>query len=280
MIVGLLSFTPCASFAQSASESYSKGVSLMNKGDYQGAIASFKASMAINKSADNVKKCKAQINKCNRLAKRKNDTSDNSSAAKASSSKTLTVSTTYMLFDAETESMKTVGVETMPQSSDWMANVASESESWCKLSKSMDGKELQVTCSPTVSTIHRQTGITVIYGDVTRFITLVQKGRKPQIVANPARVRMKISKDDDEKIAISCNSDTLYKDNKNWELVKSPSWCEVEVTSGNELTVKTKKVEKTDPVFKTGRFGEIIIRSQGEEFTIRVDQENSRRLFK
>ena len=60
MIIGLLGFFHGSSFAQSATESYNKGVTLMNKGDYQGAIASFKASMAINKSAANVKKCKAQ----------------------------------------------------------------------------------------------------------------------------------------------------------------------------------------------------------------------------
>ena len=39
MIIGLLCFVPIASYAQSASESYNKGVALMNKGDYQGAIA-------------------------------------------------------------------------------------------------------------------------------------------------------------------------------------------------------------------------------------------------
>lgn len=71
MIIGLLCFTPMVTYAQSANESYNKGVALMNKGDYQEAIASFKASMAINKSAANVKKCKAQIAKCNRLAKKR-----------------------------------------------------------------------------------------------------------------------------------------------------------------------------------------------------------------
>ena len=50
MIIGLLGLIPNPSFAQSASDSYNKGVALMNKGDYQGAIASFKASMAINNS--------------------------------------------------------------------------------------------------------------------------------------------------------------------------------------------------------------------------------------
>ena len=45
MIIGLLCFAPIANYAQSASESYNKGVALMNKGDYQEAIASFKACL-------------------------------------------------------------------------------------------------------------------------------------------------------------------------------------------------------------------------------------------
>ena len=140
MIIGLLCFAPIASYAQSASESYNKGVALMNKGDYQEAIASFKASMAINKSAANVKKCKAQIAKCNRLSKKKKSGGDGDKKETAPQ-KQLTLSAYTLAFDAGEET-KYVGIETMPESSDWMANVASEHESWCKLGKSMDGKNL------------------------------------------------------------------------------------------------------------------------------------------
>ena len=99
MIIGLLCFAPIVSYAQSASESYNKGVALMNKGDYQEAIASFKASMAINKSAANVKKCNAQIAKCNRLAKKKRSGGEDSSK-KAAPSKQLTLSTYTLSFDS------------------------------------------------------------------------------------------------------------------------------------------------------------------------------------
>ena len=97
MIIGLLCFAPIVSYAQSASESYNKGVALMNKGDYQEAIASFKASMAINKSAANVKKCNAQIAKCNRLAKKKRSGGVDSSK-KAATAKQLTRSTYTLSF--------------------------------------------------------------------------------------------------------------------------------------------------------------------------------------
>ena len=270
MIIGLLCFAPIVSYAQSASESYNKGVALMNKGDYQEAIASFKASMAINKSAANVKKCNAQIAKCNRLAKKKRSGGEDNSK-KAAPSKQLTLSTYTLAFDAG-EDTKLVGVETLPESSDWMANVASEHESWCKLGKSMDGKNLQVTCLASSSTLSRQTGITVIYDQVTRFIKLVQRGNKPHIDATKADVKINKRKGGTQKVGISCNSDTLYADNKNWELTKFPDWCDVTVTSGNEITIKADALSKNDPDYKSGRTGYIRIESQNEEFIIRVDQ--------
>ena len=270
MIIGLLCFAPIASYAQSASESYNKGVALMNKGDYQEAIASFKASMAINKSAANVKKCKAQIAKCNRLSKKKKSGGDGDKKETAPQ-KQLTLSAYTLAFDAGEET-KYVGIETMPESSDWMANVASEHESWCNLGKSMDGKNLQVTCLASSSTLSRQTGITVIYDQVTRFIKLTQKGNKPRIDATKADVKINKRKGGTQKVGISCNSDTLYADNKNWELTKTPDWCEVTATSGNEITIKADAMTKNDPDFKSGRTGYIRIESQNEEFIIRVDQ--------
>ena len=239
-LIFLMSLTTVQTYAQSASDAYNKGVALMNKGDYQGAIASFKASMAINKSAANVKKCNAQITKCNRLSKKKATTTE---APKKAPQKTLTVSTNKIVFEATAEETKAIKIVTQPESNDWIANVASEHESWCKLAKSMDGKELQITCLPSNSTLSRFTGITVIYDQETQFIQLVQNG----------------------------NSDTLYADNKNWQLYKYPDWVEVYVTSGNELTVKAEKMAKEDPDFKNGRSGDIILRSQDQECTIHVD---------
>ena len=270
MLLGLLCLIPTAGYAQSASESYNKGVALMNKGDYQGAIASFRASMAINKSAANVKKCNAQITKCNRLAKKKKSSNDDSQQ-KAVPSKTLTLSTYTLMFDAS-EDTKLVGVETLPESNDWTANVASEHESWCKLTKTMDSKNLQVNCLATSSTLSRTTGITVIYDQVTRFIKLTQKGIKPKIDVTKSDVKINKRRGGTQKVGVSCNSDTLYSDNKNWILTKTPEWCEVTASSGNEITIKAEAMAKTDPEFKSGRTGYIRIESQNEEFIIRVDQ--------
>ena len=141
-----------------------------------------------------------------------------------------------------------------------------------KLMKSMDGKDLQVTCLATSSTLSRMTGITVIYDQTTRFIKLVQKGNKPKIDVTKQDVKINKKKGGTQKVGISCNSDTLYADNKNWTLIKYPDWCEVTVTSGNELSIKAGPLTKTDPDFKNGRNGYVVIRSQSEEFIIRVEQ--------
>ena len=263
-----MTLTTVHTYAQSASDAYNKGVALMNKGDYQGAIASFKASMAINKSAANVKKCNAQISKCNRLAKKK--TTDRKDEPKKTTQKTLVVSAKNVSFEAA-GGERIIGVLTQPESNDWIANVASEHESWCKLSKSMNGKELQIECLPSNSTISRYTGITVIYDQETQFIQLTQKGKDAEITAHPNDVKFKL-KGGTEKVAISCNSDTLYADNKNWQLSKRPDWCEVYVGSSNEITVKVKEVKKGDPIYESGRSGDIILKSQNQECIIRVDQ--------
>ena len=270
MILGLMCLMPVGGYAQSASESYNKGIALMNKGDYQGAIASFKASMAINKSAANVKKCKAQINKCNKLAKSKRSSSDDDNK-KPTPSKQLTLSAYSLSFDAGEET-KIVGIQTLPESSDWIANVASEHEGWCKLGKSMDGKNLQVTCLTSNSTLSRQTGITVRYDQATRFIKLTQKGRRPHLEATKTDVKLNKRRGGTQKVGITCNSDTLYSDNKNWILTKTPEWCEVTVSSGNEITIKAEPMAKSDPDFKIGRIGYIRIESQNEEYILRVEQ--------
>ena len=267
-VILLMTLTTVHTYAQSASDAYNKGVALMNKGDYQGAIASFKASMTINKSAANVKKCNAQISKCNRLAKKK--TTDRKDEPKKTTQKTLVVSAKNVGFEA-VGGERIIGVLTQPESNDWIANVASEHESWCKLSKSMNGKELQIECLPSNSTISRYTGITVIYDQETQFIQLTQKGKDAEITAHPNDVKFKL-KGGTEKVAISCNSDTLYADNKNWQLSKRPDWCEVYVGSSNEITVKVKEVKKGDPIYESGRSGDIILKSQNQECIIRVDQ--------
>lgn len=267
LMVGLLCLMPAPVFAQSASDSYNKGLALMKKGDYQGAIASFKASMAINKSADNKKKCNAQIKKCQRLISNSGD-----KPTPTPSGKSLKVGASSLLFDAETETTKMVGIETHPQSNDWLASVPQDAQEWCKLAKSMDGNNLQVTCSPSKSTILRKAIINVTYQQQSGQIEVVQKGKKVDFSAETPFVSIGKRRGGEKEVNITCNSDTLYENKLNWTIVKSPDWCQIQVPNNGKIIIKAEKITKDSPDFKNGRTGDIIMQSQGQEFVIRVDQ--------
>ena len=267
IIVGLLSFAPCVSFAQSASDSYNQGVALMNKGDYSGAIASFKASMVINKSAANKKKCNSMIARCNRLARAGRNNTESPKPA----TKSLELSTHNLEYEYNEDNIKVVMITTRPESDDWTATVDDSVKEWCRLSKSMDGKELNVSCLPFNNTIARSTNINVIYGDRRDNVKVVQKGKEVVLETNPF-VNINKRKGGQQVIVINCNSDTVYADKRNWELVRTPVWCEVMPAGDKQLTVKADKLNKTDAEFKTGRTGDIVIRSQNKEIIIRVDQ--------
>lgn len=268
MLIGFLVVTPCAGFAQSASESYNEGIALMNKGDYNGAIAKFKASMVINKSAANKKKCNAQIAKCNRLKKSGRGVEE----AHKVSSKVLTLATHGLDFEYSEENLKLVGVETTPESDDWTATLDPEnSKEWIGLAKTMDGKNLQVNCLPFNNTIARFAKIHVIYGDKREIINVRQKGKEVVLEANPF-VTLSKKRGGKQAIVINCNSDTVYSDKRNWELTKTPDWCTVLPTGDKQIVVEAEKLTKSDAEYKTGRTGDIIIRSQNKEIIIRVDQ--------
>lgn len=267
-MAAMLVIMPCICYAQSASESYNKGIALMNKAEYTEAIASFRASMAINRSAANIKKCKAQIAKCQRLARR------NTAAVKPqvpSVTRTLKPEKQQLLFGAA-ETTLPVKINTTPENADWIAELASKNDNWCKLAKSMDGRELQVTCSSSKSTIRRTAKINVIYDNLTSFIEVIQQGHKPQLCANTTFVEFGKRKGGEKKVSVTCNSDTLYADKKNWVLEKVPEWCDIQIQDNYLMTIKVDKLTKKDPEFKIGRTGDIVIRSQEEEWVIRVDQ--------
>lgn len=267
MLIGLLVITPCGGFAQSATESYNEGIALMNKGDYNGAIAKFKASMVINKSAANKKKCNAQIAKCNRLKK-----SGRGGEETPKAEMELELATSSLDFEYSEENIKLIGVTTKPESDDWTATLEPDScKEWIRLAKSMDGKELQVNCLPFNNTISRFAKIHVTYGEARKIISVTQKGKEVVLEANPF-VTINKKRGGKQAIVINCNSDTVYTDKRNWELVKTPDWCTVLPTGDKQIVVEAEKLTKDDAEFKTGRTGDIIIHSQNKEIIIRVDQ--------
>ena len=261
----MLLIIPFVSFAQSASDSYNKGIALMNKAAYTEAIACFRASMAINKSAANVKKCRTQINKCQRLQKR-----SAASVKPVVEMARLDVNKTLMTFPADREQTIAAKVESAPANVDWTA-VLSANASWCRLTKSMDGSELHVTCSPSNSTIQRTASVNIIFGELTHTINIVQKGKAVHLDTDSKFVSFTKRKGGSKVIIVNCESDTLYAANKNWIIEERPSWCTLEE---NQYTLKVtvNKLTKKDADYKTGRTGDIVLRSQNKKCTIRVDQ--------
>ncbi len=263
-VVILMTLTPAFVYAQSASESYDNGMALMKKQDYSGAIASFKASMAINKSAANVKKCKAQIAKCQKLMKNKGKAS-----APAVVEKKLNIPNPILSVPANPANDLGVQIEVFPESNDWTASVVGN-VNWIELSKSMDGKYLVLKVSPTDKTIVRQAEVNVEYENLARKIQVNQAGKAVELVASELFTKFK-KKGGQMLINVSCNSDTVYANNTNWTIEKAPEWCNAEGTSTN-LVLKVDALDKKDPFYKTGRTGDIILRSQRQECVIRVDQ--------
>lgn len=281
IILGMLLIISCISFAQSASESYNKGLALMNKAQYTEAIACFRASMAINKSAANVKKCKTQITKCQRLQKR--------SAASAKPTveveRSLNVDKTHMAFPSEGGELR-AKVEVKPENSKWIPSLTDSLATWCNLSKTIDDTELIVQCEETNSTQQRATQIEINYASIKHIIDIVQQGKEVVLTTNPQKVSFK-SKGGEKEIVIDCNSDTLYTHNwyeisgkrvnvanfsRYWVVENFPDWCAITVKN-NSIIVKVNGFTKEDKKnYKKGRSGEIVLRSQDKTCTIEIEQ--------
>ncbi len=268
IFIVMMAFVPETMMAQSASESYNNGLALMKSKDYNGAIASFKASMAINKSAANVKKCKAQISKCQKLLKG-NVNKATSTPVESMPSRSLKVISAILPIPANPTADIMTSIETIPESSDWTAEMEGSCP-WIELIKSMDGKSLILKCKPTDKTVTRDAEINVKYEDLTRKIRVRQQGKDVLLTASELFNKFK-KKGGQQLIGITCNSDTTYSNNTNWMIEKAPDWCNAENTS-TDLVLKVAPLEKESPFYKTGRTGDVVIRSQDKELIIRVDQ--------
>lgn len=261
---------PTAVCAQSASASYEKGMAQMKSGDYAGAIASFQASMAINKSEANKKKCNQQIAKCKKLLQKKPTVTD--VPVQTTSSQKLSLNKNRVAFPANPMEDLSVEVYTEPASNDWMAAVEGSAD-WLELSKSMDGKSLIVKCKPTNSTVKREVMVGVTYGRQKHDVCVAQWGNDVKLTAVPLESSFKM-KGGKQLVNISCNSDTVYENGKNWKIKQLPDWLKAETTE-TSLILEAPQVDKKDPLFKSGREGQVIIVSQNWELVLKVVQKKS-----
>ena len=250
-VIVLMSLTtPVAVFAQSASASYDKGMELMKSGDYKGAIASFQASMTINKSEANKKKCNQQIAKCQKLLKR--PTAVNTPVP-AEKEKQLSVSKQRIAFPPNPMEDLSIEILTEPFSNDWMATVEGEAD-WLELSKSMDGKFLIFKCKPTDKTVRREAIVNVTYGKQKENVTVAQWGKDMVFKVEPLETSFK-KKGGKQMVNIICNSDTVYEYGKNWKVKYVPNWIKAETTEAT-LILGAPILEKNDPEYNIHKMDE------------------------
>lgn len=270
LVIMMTLATPGTAFAQSAGDSYNEGIALMKKGDYKKAIDSFKASMAINKSAENKKKCNRQIAICRKMIK------PETNQTPVPTEKKISLSKERVPFPPTPMEDLAVEIITEPFTKDWIASTAGNGN-WLELSKSMDGRSLIVKCKPTDSTVKRQAKVCVIYDEerknIRKEIDVVQYGKDVILSATPLEISFKL-KGGKQLIDIACNSDTVYDGGKNWKIKQTPHWLKAETTE-TTLVLEAQKMEKNDPDFKSGRVGQVIIMSQDKECVLKIEQKKS-----
>lgn len=259
--------TPVVIYAQSASVSYDKGMALMKSGDYKGAIASFQASMAINKSDANKKKCNQQIAKCKKFLQRKPAATN--VTLPVANEKKMSLSSDRVAFSWNPMEDQSVEVNTEPFSNDWTASVEGDVD-WLELSKSMDGKLLIFKCKHTNTTVKREASVIVSYGKIKREVTVAQWGKDVSFDATPQETKFR-KKGGKKYVQISCNSDTIYENGKNWKINQAPDWLRVEAAE-TTLILEAQELEKSNPQYKTGREDLVSIVSQNLEISLKVVQ--------
>lgn len=283
----LISLAPVTEvYAQNADSKYEEGVAQYNKGNMQAAIKLFKESMILNKSAANKKRCNAMIAKCNRSGKKAKG--ENPKPAKAE----LLLDRNHLSFNGKSADADAISITA---TNGWKFRyVDQEDARWCILEQSQDGKTLKVKAEPSHLTIPRKA--TIIISDAVTpsfcrelFVTQ-SSGKDSYLTAIPLELDKIVVDGDEEVIKVTCVSDTLYSDGKNWRLKDYPSWVTMlpdkpKVTGiksafaskkdkdarlpveANELSVKFDANPTTDE-----RLGEIVLQSQNTELRIKLKQ--------
>lgn len=283
----LISLAPVTeACAQNADSKYEEGVAQYNKGNMQAAIKLFKESMILNKSAANKKRCNAMIAKCNRTGKKTK--SEEPKTAKAE----LLLDRNHLSFNGRSSDADVISITA---TNGWSFRyVDQEDARWCILDKSQDGRTLKVKAEPSHLTVPREAKIIISDAVTPSFCKELYvkqgSGKDPYLTAIPAELDRIANDGEEEIIKITCVSDTLYSDGKNWRLKDYPSWVKMlpdkpKVTGiksafaskndknaripveANELSMKIDPNTSTDE-----RLGEIVIQSQNSEMRIKLTQ--------
>lgn len=239
-----LSFAPASEvYAQNADRKYEEGMAQYKKRNWEVAKKLFKESMILDKSAANTNRCNKMIKRINAIiAGPRPGPKPPKPDLKPESKAELSINRNQLSFSGRASEVYRIKVTS---SNGWSFRYDNqEDEQWCLLHMSEDGKELTVRADPSNLTISRHAKIMIcdlatpsVYKEL--YVTQ-SSGKVPSLIANPANVNRIDYDGSEELITVTCVSDTVYSDGKNWILKDYPSW----VTILNDKPVRQNWVEK------------------------------------
>ena len=276
LTVALLLTPAVNTYAQSAASKYDEGVTLYNKGNYQGAIKLFNEAMILNKSAANKKKCQAMIDKCKKAAKAKKSEAQ---PKKPVVSDKVELERENLYVNGFTASAEVISV-TAPGG--WRAEMEHDvDKSWLSFEVKDEGKFLIVKTTPSKLTITRTGTILIISElnsrEVKRLEITQGKGRNASISVNKEEIKKINGKGDEVLVTVNCQSDTLLADGRNWYITKAPAWVKPLGTKKEKKTrVNVAKNELSMEIApnptKEERSGYVTLRSQDAECIVKLVQ--------
>lgn len=274
------------------------------------AIKKFEAAKVVYTSVDKKKMCDNQIAICNnnisslrRVSLKGNKEKKQTVAVQEVR---LALSKNSILFDGDKKGISSVTV-TAP-SIDWYFKFSEGiegEENYVKATRSSDAKSIDLEVEANPCTLERHQTFVVSYESVTDTLLVSQSGKEVTLSTNSNLVEFKL-KGGNKSIELYTNSDSIISSNNGltWYVESKPDWIETSVEVNKEKSVvgkglsalkglvsstakastaadvKTSIVKivaltlpKSDPLYSTGRKGEIVFASQDKKYKITVIQQ-------
>lgn len=287
ILVLILFFLPSYTHAQNADGLYKDGMALISAAKKKTSKAEvsnlceqakkkFSASKFVDKSNENKKRCDRAIAEANNVKRNYPRTVPKKGVI-------INIEPSELNFEAESNGTKEAIIEIKGDHEEWTVEVEDKEQIWCKAEKGNDNEKLIVSCQENKQTIGRQTAITVRAGNSRKAIKVYQE--PSPVVIGSDKTFLKVSKKakKPETIVVNCNSSVFDNDGFNIKTIKKPDWCDVtymplqpketqEQIRSWQLTIQVHSLGKSNPSYKAGRSGDLILGSQGTEYIIRIDQ--------
>lgn len=274
------------------------------------AIKKFEAAKVVYTSADKKRMCDNQIAICNNnifsLKRASSKGSKDKKQTVAVQEVKLTLSKNSILFDSDKKGMSRIAV--VAPSTDWnfkSSEVTEGEENFVRATRSSDAKSIDIEVEANPSTLERHQRFIVSYENVADTLLISQRGKEVTLSTNSNLVEFKL-KGGSKSIELYTNSDSIIASNNGltWYVESKPEWLETSVevrkeksvvgkglsalkglvsskakaASAADVKMSTVKIvvlplSKSNPLYSTGRKGEIVFASQDKTYKINVIQQ-------